>query len=154
MTTPALAPLFSGSFGLQTTDPLQWLVLAISFGLLAGQLAYFARAGRQASPDATLGRIEAVGRGIEHRPSLPPWEAAGIVAGLWALTTAFVGFMWDVAWHTDLGRDRELFTVPHMLIIVGLMGIGVAALVSIVYATRERAAAGWRVRSVVIPSGA
>ena len=149
-----LAHLFSGSFGVQTTDPLQWLVLAISFGLLAGQLAYFARAGRQASPGATLGRIEAVGRGVEYRTSLPAWAGAGIVVGLWALTTAFVGFMWDVAWHTDLGRDRELFTVPHMLIIVGLMGIGVAAVVSIVYATRARAAVGWHVRSLVIPSGA
>jgi len=154
MTTPALAHLFSGSFGLQTTDPLQWLVLAISLGLLGGQLAYFARAGRQASPGAALGRVDAIGRGIERRTSLPAWAGAGIVVGLWALTTAFVGFMWDVAWHTDLGRDRELFTVPHTLIILGLLGIGVAAVVSIMYATRDRATVGWRARSVAIPSGA
>jgi uncharacterized membrane protein len=154
MTTPALAHLFSGNFALQTSDPLQWLALVISLGLLTGQLAYFARAGRRASPGAELGRFDAVGRGIEQRTSLPAWAGAGIVVGLWALTTAFVGFMWDVAWHTDLGRDRELFTVPHMLIILGLLGIGVAAVVSIVYATRGRAAAGWRIRSVVIPSGA
>src|ERR1700736_2842853 len=154
MTTYPLAHIFTGSFGLQTTDPAQWLVLFISLGLLTGQLLYFARAGRQASPGEALGRIDAIGRGIERRTSLPAWAGAGIVGGWWALTTAFVGFMWDVAWHTDLGRDRELFTVPHMLIIVGLMGIGVAAVVSIVYATRARAAVGWHVRSLVIPSGA
>ncbi|HWW09975.1 MAG TPA: hypothetical protein VNY76_06985 [Candidatus Acidoferrales bacterium] len=158
MTTYALntvlAHLFTGSFGLQTTDPAQWLVLFISLGLLTGQLLYFARAGRQGSPGTALGRVDAIGRGIERRTSLPAWAGAGIVVGLWALTTAFVGFMWDVAWHTDLGRDRELFTVPHTLIILGLLGIGVAAAVSIVYATRDRAAAGWRVRSLVIPAGA
>jgi hypothetical protein len=154
MTTYPLAHIFTGSFGLQTTDPAQWLVLFISLGLLTGQLLYFARAGRQASPGEALGRVDAIGRGIERRTSLPAWAGAGIVVGLWALTTAFVGFMWDVAWHTDLGRDRELFTVPHTLIILGLLGIGVAAVVSIVYATRDRAAVGWRVRSLVIPSGA
>ena len=58
MTTYPLAHIFTGSFGLQTTDPAQWLVLFISLGLLTGQLLYFARAGRQEAALNLAGRRE------------------------------------------------------------------------------------------------
>ena len=44
---------------------------------------------------------------------LPAWCAAAIALSLWSLSVALVGFSWDVAWHADLGRDKELFTPPH-----------------------------------------
>ena len=27
---------------------------------------------------------------------------------------------WDIAWHIDLGRDKNLFTIPHTLIVSGI----------------------------------
>jgi len=46
------------------------------------------------------------------------------------------GLFWDVAFHIDHGRDlRNLFTVPHLLILFGLLGLGAAAAVSILLGT-------------------
>jgi hypothetical protein len=64
---------------------------------------------------------------------------------------ALVGFTWDVAWHADLGRDKELFTPPHVMILVGLAGIGLAALTSIVLATADRARVGVRIGTLRVP---
>ena len=144
-----LAHIFSGALGFQSTEPLQWIAVLAAFGLLAAQVMLLTRAGgRDGSRAARLGR------GLTRATGLPSWAAAGFVFGLWALTTAFIGFMWDVAWHTDLGRDRLLFTVPHTLILVGLIGIGVAALVSIFYASRDGAPGSWQLRRLVVPPGA
>ena len=39
------------------------------------------------------------------------------------LLIAVIGFYWDVAWHIDFGRDtKNLFTPPHVMILVGLWG--------------------------------
>jgi hypothetical protein len=49
------------------------------------------------------------------------------VAGT-ALQVAVVGMYWDVGYHVDHGRDQQVLTVPHLLIVVGLQGIAIAAL--------------------------
>lgn len=148
-----LLHIFSGSFGLQTNNPVEWLVLFFVLAWLATEMWWFRRAGRRELGDDTR-TLKAVGAGMAKRTGLAPWAAVGVLLGLWSLTTAFIGFMWDVAWHADLGRDRELFTVPHTLILLGLAGIGVSALASIVFASRERANVVWRFRRYSIPAGA
>ena len=46
------------------------------------------------------------------------------------------GLLWDVGYHIDHGRDlKNLFTAPHVLILVGLLGIGVGGLASVLFAT-------------------
>ena len=65
--------------------------------------------------------------------------------GVWSLFCAGVGFFNDVAWHVGRGRDEELFTAPHTMIVLGLGGIALAAALGIVVATFTGAAVGFRV---------
>jgi hypothetical protein len=50
-----------------------------------------------------------------------------LVAGL-SLPVALVGMYWDIGLHIDHGRDANPITVQHMLIVIGLQGIVIAAL--------------------------
>jgi hypothetical protein len=131
---------------LSQTGPVWWIPLGLSLVLLAvGLVALGRAAGRTAPtwrrPADALSRIT----------GLPAWCAAAIAISLWALSVALVGFSWDVAWHADLGRDQALFTPPHVMILVGLAGIGLAALSSIILATADRARVGVRVGALRIP---
>src|SRR5919206_2467835 len=82
------------------------------------------------------GRITWLGRlaGFSERVSgLPGWAAlpSAITGG--SLLVAVFGFYWDVAKHTDTGRDPGPFgTAAHYPILVGLFGIAVGGFVSIV----------------------
>jgi hypothetical protein len=55
------------------------------------------------------------------------YVAPVLLAGL-ALQVAVVGMYWDIGYHVDHGRDQGLFTLPHTLIVIGLQGIVIAAL--------------------------
>jgi hypothetical protein len=50
-----------------------------------------------------------------------------VVAGV-SLQVAVLGMYWDIGYHIDHGRDEGVFTAPHMLIVAGLQGIVLAAL--------------------------
>ncbi|MBV9100786.1 MAG: hypothetical protein JO198_07045 [Candidatus Dormibacteraeota bacterium] len=93
-------------------------------------------------------------RGLEAATGRPSWSSAGVWIGVWALSVAAIGFFWDVAWHIDLGRDQELFTPPHTLIVAGLVGLLAAGVVSAVLATLQGAGTGFRVGRARIPWGA
>src|SRR5215472_5687743 len=123
----------------QTHDAWQWLFVAAAGVLLGVRVVrvYLAGAGRHGLIGRLLG-------GLERHNRLEPWAGAGIDLGLWALGVAFVGFMWDVAWHADTGRDNELFTVPHALILIGLGGIFMAGVLATVVANYTGRSAGWR----------
>jgi hypothetical protein len=112
---------------IQTHDLWQWLFVAAAFVLLPLRL----RAAR--------------------RSTLARWAGLGVHVTLWALAVAFVGFMWDVAWHADTGRDKELFTVPHVLILIGLFGIFAASLAAIHRASKDHAQAGWKIGGWQVP---
>ena len=119
------------SIGFQTHDAWQWLVVVAAVALLGPRLLRAYRAG-----DGRLGLIQRLIDGVERVTGMEAWAAVGTELGLWALSVAFVGFMWDVAWHADRGRDRELMTVPHTLILMGLGGIFAAGVLSIALARR------------------
>jgi hypothetical protein len=131
---------------LSQTGPVWWIPLGLSLIVFAAGSLALGRAAGSAGPAwrrpaDSLSRIT----------GLPAWCAAAIAISLWSLSVALVGFSWDVAWHADLGRDQALFTPPHLMILVGLAGIGLAALSSIVLATADRALVGVRVGSLRIP---
>lgn len=131
---------------LQQTGPVWWVPLGLGIALLAGGLAWLSVTGKRSAPPLRrpfdrLGVLTGV----------PAWCAAGIGVALWSLLVAVVGFSWDVAWHADLGRDQALFTPPHVMILVGLTGIGLAALASIALATADRARVGLAVGRLRIP---
>ncbi len=134
-----------GSLAFQTDRPLEWLFVLASLGLLLGGALYYNSRGPGRGLSAR--RLAA---GLEAGSGVAGWAMAGVLVCIWALTTAFIGFVWDVAWHADTGRDVELFTVPHTLILMGLMGLVLSAAVAIVLANAEGAAVGleWRGRRV------
>jgi len=128
------------------TGPVWWIPLAVTlvlFGAAAAALATGGESGRAwwRRPADTLSRLT----------GLPAWCAASVGISLWSLLVALIGFMWDVAWHADLGRDKALFTPPHTMILVGLAGIGTAAVTAIVLATADQASVGLRLGRLRVP---
>src|SRR5438067_2672842 len=100
---------------------------------------------------ALLRRVDAA---FGRRTSLPSWSLVMQLGGGAALVIALVGFVWDVGWHADLGRDKNLLTVPHLMILSGLLGIGASGAAAIAMATAARARAGWRWRGLHVPYSA
>jgi len=98
-----------------------------------------------------LRRLDAV---IARRTALPSSSVVMQLGAGLALVIALVGFVWDVGWHADLGRDKNLFTLPHLMILSGLMGIGASGVAAIAIATGTHAQAGWRLRGLHIPYSA
>ena len=82
---------------------------------------------------------------------VPGWSMAGALTGLTAAGIALLGLYWDVAWHIDNGRDKELFTPSHTMILIGLNGLVFAAAIAIIFATLERSNAGFRFGGLQIP---
>jgi hypothetical protein len=137
-------------------NPVEWVWVGAFAALLVAAVAWlFLTGSPQTGERSRLRRgFARVGDSLQRLTGLPAWCAGGVLLSLWALIVALVGFFWDVAWHIDLGRDTALFTVPHVLIIVGLAGIGLGALVSIAYATLDGADTAWRLGGLRIPRGA
>lgn len=88
---------------------------------------------------------------VERLTGLPGWAGCVMVTGGVALVVALTGFLWDVAWHIDMGRDKELFTPAHTMIVIGLGGIFLSGLVGIPFATATNAPVTLRIRSFRVP---
>jgi len=133
-----------GSFAIQTDRPLEWLFLLGAFVLLGAGILFLRSQGKRSAAGGIEAIAQEVDSGAEHTTEVAAWASTAVLTGIWALLVAFIGFVWDVGWHADAGRDRELFTVPHVLILLGLGGIAAAALVSVWSATRNQVDTGWR----------
>ncbi|MDX6616002.1 MAG: hypothetical protein QOD60_1093 [Solirubrobacterales bacterium] len=101
------------------------VVLSIAFGALAW-LGEAHRHGRR-TPLGTLAAFS------ERVSGLPSWAAIPLaVAGI-SLIGAFFGYMWDVSWHIDRGRDPGPLANPaHYFILAGLYGVIAAGYLSTV----------------------
>src|SRR4051812_24410424 len=64
----------------------------------------------------------------ERTTGLPARHAVPALLAGTALQVAVLGMYWDVGYHVHHGRDDQVFTVPHLLIVVGLQLIAVSAL--------------------------
>ncbi|HEV3401472.1 MAG TPA: hypothetical protein VG078_06580 [Acidimicrobiales bacterium] len=145
MTSPILAA--SGGW---TWRSWLWLVVplaiysVISLGLFA--------AGRHREPDSFadffFGQIS---DSLQRATGFAGWAMAGVLSGLLMLGIAVMGFYWDVAWHYDFGRDRELFTPSHVMILVGLGGLFYSAIVTVIFASVDRAPTRFGVGFLRIP---
>ena len=106
--------------------PDQWAYVIVPFLVFGGIVAYLAVLGWDAGMRANLHRnplvifLKMISAGLERATGYPAWAMAGALSGLWSLGTAVVGLYWDVAWHIDFGRDKQLFTPPHTMIVIGL----------------------------------
>jgi hypothetical protein len=113
---------------------------------LVGLLAAFAAVvvvlgalGHPGDAPSGVGRwLQRVPRGLERVTGIPGWAAATVGTSLFGLLLAGIGFYNDVAWHIYLGRDKNLFTAPHTMIVAGLATITGAAGVGIVFASLDR----------------
>ena len=86
--------------------------------------------------------FRSISHSLHRLTGLPGWCMAGGLTGLFAAGLAAFGVYWDVAWHIDFGRDKELFTPAHTLILLGLNGLIFAAGIAILFATLDQARTG------------
>ncbi len=88
---------------------------------------------------------------LVRRTGLPRYAGVGVITGYGALIIAVLGFVWDVTWHVDLGRDDVIFTPAHTAILVGLLGICVCAASIVIVATLDQADVALKWRSYRAP---
>ncbi|MGH9150989.1 MAG: hypothetical protein ACRD03_01000, partial [Acidimicrobiales bacterium] len=91
---------------------------------------------------------------LERLTGYPGWCMAGVLSGLLVLAVAVMGLYWDVAWHVDFGRDEQLFTPSHTMILLGLGGMVYAAVIAVIFATNDGADVGFRFSGLRIPRSA
>jgi hypothetical protein len=131
----------------------EWSLLIVPVLLLLGGTTYLVATGENDGGRPLLAPLYRAASSL-RRTGIPAWSIGGILLALWSILVAGIGFYWDVAWHADLGRDKELFTPPHMMILIGLIGFGIAALVSVIFATIEKADTGFNFFGLRVPYAA
>ena len=140
------------SFSTFGTD---WLYLGVPVMVLLAVVSWLVATGRSQGEHGFVGTaFVRAGSSLERVTGLPAWSSGAIAMGLWALLVAVIGFLWDVAWHMDKGRDQFLFTPSHMMILIGLASIAAAAMISIIMATLSKADTGLSLGRLRIPYGA
>jgi hypothetical protein len=137
-----------------STFGTDWLYLLVPVAAFVSIVAWLFFSGERSEGGLVGASVARIGSSLERVTGLPSWAAAGLGVATWSLLVAVIGFLWDVAWHIDFGRDEFLFTPSHTMILVGLGAIIAAAAASILFATVLRADTGWRIRSLRVPYGA
>jgi hypothetical protein len=118
-------------------DAWAWLVIPLAiYGLTSLTLFAFGRTDETNPLKFFFGQI---GDTLQRITGYPGWSMAGVLSGLIMLLIVVIGFYWDVAWHIDNGRDQELFTPSHVMILVGLGGLIYAAGIAVLFASIEKA---------------
>jgi hypothetical protein len=128
-------------------DLESWATGIALFAVLAAIALALALAGRRTTRSPLLW----IPAGMERVTGIPGWAGCSVGLAAWSLLLAGAGFYADVAWHVGRGRDEELFTAPHTMIVLGLGGIAVSAGVGILAATLQRADVGIRVANLRVP---
>ena len=124
-----------------TSSSDQWLYVAaplFAYGLASLGLAAWGWGEGAAKGHPVTGFFRAISWSLHRLTGLAGWSMAGALTGLTAAGIAAVGLYWDVAWHIDLGRDDELFTPSHTMILIGLNGLVFAAAIAVLFANLDR----------------
>jgi len=117
-----------------------WLWLVVPIGIYCGvSLSLFVAGHSHEEPENFVGFFfREISDSLHRLTGFPGWAMAGALTGLMFLGIAVMGFYWDVAWHIDLGRDKDLFTPAHVMILVGLGGLFFAAMITSLFASVEK----------------
>jgi len=127
----------------------RWDLLVILLIAFAAIVVALAITGRRAKRDDDW--LLWVPNGLERVTGIPGWAAGMIGTAAFGLLVAGIGFYNDVAWHVGKGRDKDLFTAPHSMIIVGLGLITLAAGIGILFATLQRVDTALRIKALRVP---
>ena len=137
---PALADGSAPAGGVPTQDLIP---AAIVGTVLVAAVAFFGWAHRAGATDL----LNAGGRLAQRVTGLPPFAAIPLAIVGSSLLIAVFGFYWDVSTHIDNGRDPGPFANPsHWFIIVGLLGIALAGVLSLLLGVDEDHPTGIRIR--------
>ncbi|MHB8507630.1 MAG: hypothetical protein ACYDGR_03150 [Candidatus Dormibacteria bacterium] len=132
----------------------EWILVGASLAVIGGVVAWLLAKGDPGKATGLRGYLLRFDSALGRLSGLPGWCAGGLLLGFYAVLIAGIGFYWDVAWHLDLGRDAELLTPPHVLILTGLSGLGVSAVVATMMATAAGVPVGVRVGPIRLPYSA
>lgn len=119
----------------------QWAYVAaplFAYGIVVLGLAAWGWGQGGGERNVIAGFFRSISFSLNRLTGLPGWCMAGGLTGLMAAGIAAFGLYWDVAWHIDNGRDDELFTPSHTLILIGLNGLMFAAVIATIFATLDR----------------
>ena len=126
-----------------------WLVIPLAtYCLVSLTLFAFGKTDETNPLKFFFGQIDDT---LERITGYPGWSMAGVLSGLLMLLVLVIGFYWDVAWHIDNGRDQQLFTPSHVMILVGLAGLVYAAGIAILFASFAEADLRLRVGPIRVP---
>ncbi len=130
-------------------DAWAWLVIPIGVYCVCS-LALFAF-GRSDGDGITNFFFGQISDSLRRLTGFPGWAMAGVLSGLLFLLILVIGFYWDVAWHIDYGRDVDLFTPSHTMILVGLGGLVYSAFLTMGFATLDKARVGFKYGVANVP---
>jgi hypothetical protein len=139
--TPALADGEASAGGAALEEVIVAVVVGALFLALAVLLVVVRRRGR-------IEAMDRLGRFAERVSGTPGWAAVPLLIAGVSLVIAVFGFYWDVATHIDHGRDESVFGNPaHWPILVGLIGIAVAGMLSLLLGAWEERPGAFELRS-------
>lgn len=129
-----------------------WVPMLVILGIWAAAVTALFVAGPPGTHRSAIARFALrPANALERLTGIPAWAAATSALSMFALLLAGVGFYSDVAFHIAYGRDEELFTAPHVAILIGLTLILVAAIMAVAYATLTGVPTRLRLRGLRIP---
>ncbi|MGH2704102.1 MAG: hypothetical protein ACRDJ4_03100 [Actinomycetota bacterium] len=129
----------------------KWMFLAAPLGFYSVVVLALLGGGRTDERNPIKFFFAQISDSLHRLTGIPGWAMAGALSGLLMLLIGVIGFYWDVAWHIDFGRDKELFTPAHVMILFGLGGLIYAAGIATLFATIDRADVGFSILGLRIP---
>lgn len=148
-----MTTLLATGTGLRPGALASWVplyALVLGYAAVVVLLAVFGESQTPSGP-WPLAVVRRVSNSLTRLTGIPGWAAAQVGTGLFGLLLAGIGFYSDVAWHVALGRDKQLFTAPHTMIVLGLGAILLAAILGVLVASVDGAPTALRWRSVRVP---
>ncbi|PLS75443.1 MAG: hypothetical protein CYG61_07160, partial [Actinobacteria bacterium] len=133
-------------------SPIDWVYVMAPFwlyGIIVLALLALGSNGEATNPVTVF--FKRISTSLETATGLPGWSMAGALTGLTFLAVAAMGLYWDVAFHIDNGRDKELFTPSHVMILLGLGGLVWSAGTAVVFASLDRAPVRLRLGPLRLP---
>ena len=89
---------------------------------------------------------------LEQHSGVPRKYSLPVVVGLLSMLLGGAGETTDIAWHVDFGRDESVLTPPHVLILLGIGGIALAGVLSLLL-TGPRAPGSLHAAGRDLPAG-